>query len=341
LHCLGDYGIKIDSELSLDEWKKIINELVENNVFYVNISGGEPTQNPNFIEIINYLSSKGLHFIITTNGLISNKIKNAIVDNREYLIGVKISLDGYNAKSHCFLRRDKNHKYNKKIFRTTLNTIYFFKKREIPLTIATMIHSNNIKNFDKFISLIKDINPISWFISPIVPSGRGKHAKSIKKDYFYYSPIFWKTIVNKCNNKKINVRLVDLPFSLNGKNEFNYFECGAALSFCEIHSDGTVSPCTLCRTSIPKEFIVFDNIKEKSLSDIWNGKKFNNFRYYMTKGCEGCVAFSKCNKCIAQSFMYFKNGYSPTPYCIENGEKLGLKNLDKFKIQLSKNGVDI
>ena len=40
---------------SFDDWKKVFNELIKNNIFYINISGGEPTQHPNFEKILEYL----------------------------------------------------------------------------------------------------------------------------------------------------------------------------------------------------------------------------------------------------------------------------------------------
>ncbi len=40
---------------------------------------------------------------------------------------------------------------------------------------------------------------------------------------------------------------------------------------------------------------------------------------------------SKCNKCVAQSFKYFENGFSPTPFCVKNGEALGLKKQREYK----------
>lgn len=75
----------------------------------------------------------------------------------------------------------------------------------------------------------------------------------------------------------------------------------------------------------------FDNITDYSLNQIWNGKSFEKFRSYMNKGCNGCKMLSKCNKCVAQSFKYFGNGCSPTPYCIKKGDLLNLKYIDKYR----------
>ncbi|MDP1695099.1 MAG: radical SAM protein [Candidatus Woesearchaeota archaeon] len=336
LHCLGDYAEPCDNELSFSEWKTVIDDLASMQVFYLNISGGEPTQHPDFCSILDYLSYRGMHFILTTNGVISENAVKAILRNKEYLIGIKISLDGYDAESHCALRRTIGLKKNPAIFERTLQTIQIVKRENLPLTIATVLHSENIQYFDKFVKLIKEINPISWFISPIIPSGRGNTAQGMLKHYKYYQKSFWESIVNKCTQENINVKLIDMPYDLEHKKRLDYYECGAALSFCEINADGTVAPCTLCRTIIPKEKMTFENLREKSIDQIWKGDIFNQIRSFMTQGCTGCKAFSKCNKCIAQSFRYFGDGISPSPYCIENGEVLGIENIDQYRAKLHK-----
>jgi len=328
-HCFGDYSIQNKNELTFKEWKSVINDIKNSKVFFVNISGGEPTQSPYFKGFIKYLSKKGIHFILTTNGVFSKEVRNFIIKNKEYLTGIKISLDGPDAESHGFIRLDSTGKYNPNLFKITLDNIFFFRKHKIPITIATVLHKENIKKINKFQELIKKINPISWFISPIVPLGRAI-SNDISEVYEYFDLNFWNDLFIKNKEKRINTRLIDLPIST-GKKGLSAYECAGALNFCEIHSDGTVSPCTLSRICIPKKIMKFENIKEKSLQEIWDGKIFTKFRSYMNKGCDGCQMLSKCNKCVAQSFRYFGDGISPTPFCIKKGKKLGLKNLRKYK----------
>ena len=339
-HCFGDYSKPLNKELNFEEWKKIIDDLVKSNVFFINISGGEPTQSPFFKKFIKYLTKKGMHFILTTNGVFSKNIRDFIIKNKEYLIGIKISLDGPDSKSHGYLRLDFKGQYNPNMFKITLNNILFFKKHKIPLTIASVLHKKNINKLKKFQKLIKKINPASWFISPIIPLGRGDSNKFISQCYEYFDINFWDNLYERNRKERINVRLIDMP--KNEEKGLSAYECAGAISFCEIHSDGVVSPCTLARICIPKKIIKFENIRNKSLQKIWVGKSFNKFRSYMNKGCKGCKMISKCNKCVAQSFRYFNNGYSPTPYCIKKGDLLGLKNLRKYKkILKNKFNIDI
>ena len=329
-HCFGNYSKKANNELNLEEWKKVIDDLVSSGVFYINISGGEPTKCKFFKEFILYLEKKGMHFILTTNGVFSKNIRNFILDHKEYLIGIKISLDGPDAVSHCFIRLDMNENFNPQVFDITLENIKFFSEKRVSLTITTVLHKKNIDKMGKFQKLISEINPTSWFVSPIVPLGRGNENWAISKFYEYYDPNFWGDITSKGKKKGINVHLIDTPIN-KGREGVSAYTCSGAITSCEINADGIVAPCSLSRVCIPKEKIKFENITKKPLKDIWNGKPFNKFRSYMNIGCEGCEMLPKCNKCIAQSFRYFGDGKSPTPFCIKQGKKTGLKDLEKYK----------
>ena len=329
-HCFGNYSFPEKKELSLEQWKKVFDELVDKKIFYINLSGGEVTQSKFFKEIILYLNRIGLHYILTTNGVFSREIANFILKNKENLIGVKFSLDGPDEESHCFLRLDSSSEYNPQIFHTTLKNIFLFRDRGISLTIATVLHKKNILKMEKFRGLIKKINPTSWFMSPIIPLGRGEKNKFISEFYEFYNPSFWRELKSKGEGQRINVNLIDVPVELK-KGGLGAYSCPAAMNICEIHSTGVVSPCTLCRIIIPKKEMNFPNIKENSLESIWNGVVFRKFRSYMKRGCKGCKMLNKCNKCIAQSFLNFNCGDFPTPFCVKNGEALGLQNLNKYR----------
>lgn len=118
------------------------------------------------------------------------------------------------------------------------------------------------------------------------------------------------------------------------ENRSVYFQCPAARNFCEIYADGLISPCPLARIQIPSNILEFDNIKYKTLNQIWNGETFNKFRQWQHSGCEGCIASGKCDRCVPQSIQWFNDPLRPLPYCVANGEKLQLKNLEELKINL-------
>ncbi len=330
-HCYGSFGEENSKELTGNDWDRVIKDLKLEGVFYLNISGGEPTMHPDFEQIVDSLIENKMYFIITTNGILSKNKLNKILEAKDYLIGIKISLDGYDYESHCYLRRSINGRVNKSVFDQTLKTIYTIIDNHIPLTIATCLHKKNVYNFDKLKKLILEIKPNSWFISTISTNGRSAENKDIYVSDSEIDANYWKKLKKELLRKNIYVNYIDMDYANSTKTDSNfYYTCPASKTFCEISSEGLVSPCPLARVNIPDCIIKFDNIKEKSIKDIWNGDAFDKFRNFMKHGCDGCVCRDKCDRCIPQSFEWFNDSTAPTPFCVKNGDKLGLKNNDKW-----------
>ena len=333
LHCYGNYGMNVPpNELTGNEWDKVFADLVKNNIFYVNISGGEPTVHPDFIEILESLKRYQLHFIITTNGLFNEKVLNAFIEVKDLLIGIKISLDGPDYISNGYIRRNIKKEVSESDFNKTIRNLRALKKNGIPFTIATCIHKGNINRMDDLLKLVLDLKPVSWFISTISTSGRSFNNLDIFSSDSEIDKKEWDRIKDICNKNDIFVNFIDMPSAnaIKNSNEI-YYQCPAARSFCEINSDGLVSPCPLARVNIPPEFLKFENIKTKSIKEIWNGEPFKRFLELSEQGCRGCKVKEKCDRCVPQSILWFNNPEFPPPYCIQNGRNLGLDNVKDLK----------
>jgi len=333
LHCYGNYGIHVPpNELTIKEWDLVFQDLVKNNVFYVNISGGEPTVHPDFLEILDSLKKHKLHFIMTTNGLFSERVLKKIIEVEEFLIGLKVSLDGPDYISNGYIRRDMMKKINEKEFNRTLKNLRRLREENIPFTIATCIHKGNIKRMDDMLALILELRPISWYLSTISTSGRSLDNLEIFASDSELEKKEWDNIKEVCNKNDIFVNFIDMPFaSAKKQKEKFYYQCPAARSFCEINSDGLVSPCPLARVNILSEYLKFDNIRDKSIKDIWNGDAFKKFLALSKQGCQGCNVKEKCDRCIPQSILWFGDHKFPPPHCIQNAKNLGLENQKELK----------
>jgi MoaA/NifB/PqqE/SkfB family radical SAM enzyme len=320
------------NELNGKEWDLVFQDLVKNNVFYVNISGGEPTVHPDFIEILDSLKKHKLHFIMTTNGLFSEKVLKKIKELEELLIGLKISLDGPDYISNGYIRRDVKKEINEGEFNRTLNNLKRLKEENIPFTIATCIHKGNINRMDEMLALILELKPISWYLSTISTSGRSFDNLDIFASDSELEKNKWENIKKVCEENDIFVNYIDMPFaSAKKKKSKYYYQCPAARSFCEINSDGLVSPCPLARVNIPSEYLKFENIREKSIKEIWNGDVFKKFLSLSKQGCDGCNVKDKCDRCIPQSILWFEDHKLPPPHCIQNAKNLELNNQEYLK----------
>lgn len=338
LHCYGNYGTDIpNNELSGKEWIKIIENLAKENVFFFNISGGEPTTHPDFNMIIDALIEHEVYFMLTTNGVCSQNKLDSILKAKDFILGIQLSLDGPDWASHGYIRKDINGESKKSLYDKALNSAKQFIKHGIRTSIATCIHNANINKMDSFKDMIMDLRPSHWAIGTISISGRAKEHDNLFVSEATLPLNFWKQLKDDCNARNISVDFIDMPnITKTKKDGMIYFECPAAKWFCEINSDGLTTPCPLARVNPPKSIGKWDNIRDKNIHEIWTGENFNIFRKYQKMGCSGCKAKEKCDRCPPQSVQWFDDPLMPPPYCIINGEKLGLDNLDRLTSKLEK-----
>ncbi len=330
-HCYGSFGSKKEGELVKEDFQRIIKELSHLGVFYANICGGEPTQSPYFKDVLHFLQEEKLHYMLTTNGLINTKLLEFIHTHGEFLISVKISLDGFDAETHGIIRKGSKMMSKEAIFRQTIYSIRFFQERGYPITIATSLHRKTLQQLPKLLQYILKLKPTAWYISPITENGRALENRDLFTDLNEYRDIL-KSVIEIAERNNIIIKLVDIVLDDKEYENF-YFDCGAALSHCEIHADGTVSPCTLSRLTIHNNYFDFPNIKQKTLKEVWESQPFQRFRKYQTIGCGGCKSFNSCNRCVANIFQYYGDPMQIPTFCNSIHEKLGINPNVRSKIQ--------
>lgn len=71
-YCSTKKDYNPEEELSLEEDKEVIDKFKEFGVWYLTISGGEPTLRSDLADIVRYAHNKGMFTIVNTNGSFSN-----------------------------------------------------------------------------------------------------------------------------------------------------------------------------------------------------------------------------------------------------------------------------
>jgi MoaA/NifB/PqqE/SkfB family radical SAM enzyme len=82
----------LEQEMSLVDWKRLVDELADHSISSVLLRGGEPFLFPGIIELLNYIHSKGIFISIDTNGTQLAKYAADIV--RIGKVHLTISVDG-------------------------------------------------------------------------------------------------------------------------------------------------------------------------------------------------------------------------------------------------------
>jgi radical SAM protein with 4Fe4S-binding SPASM domain len=149
-HCY--IGKPKNDELSLNEINNILNEFEEMQGLRLMITGGEPLIHSHFRAINSLLPEYGFRKILFTNGLLLNKK----LLNRLNVHEIQFSVDGME-HGHDSIR-------GKGTYKIVMQKIKDAMKLGFAVSIATMVHRENLNEFDEMDALFKKINVKDWTV---------------------------------------------------------------------------------------------------------------------------------------------------------------------------------
>lgn len=302
----------ITGNVPLERYKKMIDN-IEHLKPHIYITGGEPFLYDGLNELCNYIKKKGLTVQIVTNGVKLEEKAEEIVNNQWDMICV--SLDGPE-EIHDKCRGVKG------AYRTLVNGLEKIQKlkrekgknKPLIFTLATLSGTNQpylfetVKEAQKF-----DPDSVviyySWFTSQEVGE---KHSKIIQKE-LGVEPFAWKSYVRdhsdtdfealkrtvkKIKNKEWENPVVFVPnikieeiedYYLDPTNFLGWKNCLTPWVEVNIMPNGDVVNC--------RDFpdIVMGNIMKDDVLDIYNNKRFREFRRALSKQPNG--VFPLCSRC--------------------------------------------
>lgn len=240
--------------LSFNDFKIIIDKIgpYTNTLMYYFM--GEPFLNKEWVNQIKYAKEKGISFISTcTNGDVKN-IPQGIIDSGIDL--VSFQMGGTTQETHEIYRVNTN---LENIRNNLVETIELKKKHKskVHLEAGYILMKHNEHQVDEFIQWCKEIGVDSFnIIDPCVRTvEQGIQYLPTNKDNWIYDP-------EKFKEGKLQRRVIP-----NNDCPWIYYSLN-------IMANGDISPC--CHDACGKE--TMGNILEEEFEDIWNGKKYQNFR---------------------------------------------------------------
>jgi len=238
-------------ELTLQNYKDIIEDCIDEGAVHFLITGGEPLISEKLEPLVKYIKKRKRICTLATNGLLITKEKIELLKD----IGidlVQVSIDSVKESKHDSFRKYPG-AYNKAI-----NCIKGLKKSGVVTMINFIVRKANLPELPKLLSLSRAMGVgINLGFSSPVGKWQGKTKVMLNDEE-------WK-VVDYYLNKK-GVRWC-------GYTTYNKVGCSAGTEKIYISPYGDVTPCPL----VP---IKFGNLKYTSLKDILknmrNNKYFNN-----------------------------------------------------------------
>ena len=145
-------GNKLENELTLGAWMKVLTSFKENGGEFVTFSGGEPLMFKNFPQIISHAHDLGLKSTVLSNGLLwSDKLIHELAP---FIDEIQFSLDGVDEETNSVVRGSGH-------FEKVVDTIVKFANAGVKTSVATTFTYDNLNEntqtrYKNLVDLIKE-----------------------------------------------------------------------------------------------------------------------------------------------------------------------------------------
>ncbi|MFN3478979.1 MAG: radical SAM protein [Thermodesulfovibrionales bacterium] len=297
-HCYIDSTARLEqnnSELTTEEARHVIDELSYiNDRLMLVLSGGEPLLRRDIYEIIEYASSGGFIPVLGTNGILLTKEVVSLLKEAG-LRGVGVSIDSVNPEEHDRFRGFDG------AWELSVSGLRYAREAEIETQLDVTLTDRNYQEIDRFIEfgVGLGVKAINFFF--LICTGRAMKT-DISTDN--YESALRHVASRTFKEKRLMVRARCAPHIYRVLYEDGYSipagtrGCLAGRSYMRIDPEGYVTPC-------PYMPVIAGNIRESSLSDIWEGASYLRLlREGNYKGrCGICEYTEICGGCRARALV--------------------------------------
>ena len=324
VHCRSSSQLEVEGhpDFSLDEAKRVLDDIRSYASPVVVLSGGEPLLRPDVFDIARYGTALGLRMCLATNGsLVTADTCRQITESGIRM--VSLSLDGSTAAVHDDFRNQPG------AFDGVMNAIRLFNAHNIDFLVNSSFTKRNQDEAPKIHQLVKSLGATAWYLFMIVPTGRGEEimAELIPPDEYeamlnwHYdmekeedellvrptcAPQYYRVVLQRAKEEGEKFKRRTLKFSTGGSKG-----CLAGQLICMIDVDGNVLPCSYF--PLPA-----GNIRTQSFREIWEESplflEMRDFAGYKDH-CGRCEYLNVCGGCRARAWAVTGDYLAGEPFC--------------------------
>jgi len=311
LHCVFCYNpvdfARDESEISTDDWLRVLREARDLGAVQCGFSGGEPLQRADLEQLVAEARRLGYYTNLLTSGIGLNEARVAAL-KQAGLDHIQLSFQDSTREVNDFLSSTRT-------FDLKRQAAALIKAQAFPMVMNCVIHRMNIDHLDKIIELAVELDAeylelantqfYSWahvnreHLLPTreqlqraeATTNRWREKLGTKMKLFFVVPDYYESRPKKCMNGWGNVFLTITP-------------------------DGTALPCHTARM-LPG--LAFPNVRDMSVRDIWHASEgFNRYRGtdWMKEPCRSCPEREKdLGGCRCQAYMLTQDPAMADPVC--------------------------
>ncbi len=317
-------------EADVDQWIQVFDELAENEIFLVDIAGGDILVREDSLDILGEMVSRDFTFFLSTKSFVSpNKAERLAemgigrLDTPIYLRRrVQVSIDSADDDIASFLARHPH--YFQKAAQTTKNLL----QAGISPRLKCVLTSFNADAPKKLVGYFSDLGVTTFdfvyytksyyrhedalFLSAEQKLRLHEISEGLKLDY----PALDITFQDETTTNK--------PLDMTCEQWYSRAVCSGGRSNMIIQPNGDV---TLCDQVPHRGPFIIGNVFNQGVVAVWKSKKLLDFLYperekFAETVCFGCSEFDDCigrngqrGHCYRDALFYYGSIYDAPPEC--------------------------
>ena len=296
LHCGSSCGSEPSPEMSLEELKRFLTDVSRKfdvGRMTLAVTGGEPLLYKDFFPLMEYASSLGFKWGMTTNGtLIDAGVARRLADAG--LRTVSISVDGIGEKHDAFRR--KKGAYDAAIAGVR-NLIEVGSLDAVQIT--TVVTHDTVRDLPAMFEEFDKLDLDSWRISNVEPIGR-----ALLNSNLMLTPDDYRFMFDFIREKRRDMipvlygcqHFLGLDYEREVRDWYWFCSCGTYVA--SVTCEGNIVGC-LDLPRLPE--LVQGNVRTDDFEKVWK-EKFSFFRRDMSEVCGKCSACADRKYCMGGPF---------------------------------------
>ena len=279
-YCSNPTSLRHDgTELTTDEWQRVIDEAAELGVLHVHFSGGEPLLHPGLVQLVATARAAGLYTNLLTSGIPFSRATAELL-RAAGLDHVQLSLQSDEVPLADTIAGRRSHA-------DKLAAARLIRELGWPLTLNVVLHRANVARIPQLVALAEELDADRLELANVQFYGWAHR----NRDALLPSIADLRAAATCVAEARTGVRgrlRIDyvLPDALADRPK----PCmeGWGRRYLTVNPQGDVLPCP---TASCIESLRFDNVRQHSLGWIWReSPAFNHFRgtAWMPEPCRSC-----------------------------------------------------
>lgn len=177
IHCRADaQPDRSPNELTTDEGRRLIDEIVRFGKPILVLTGGDPLARPDLEELAAHATERGLRVALTpsaTPRVTEERIRSL---RSAGVRRIALSVDGATAATHDGIRALPGS------FRRTLGILEAVRGADVPLQVNSTVTTANVDEIEDIAQLISVLEPAMWSVFFLVPVGRARRSAMLSPE---------------------------------------------------------------------------------------------------------------------------------------------------------------